>query len=59
MEARLAGLEAPSESELDAGARQASRSGLGEQATRVAPGRGWEELVLPERQLALLQSISS
>ncbi len=59
MEARLAGLEAPSESELDAGARQASSSGLGEQATRVAPGRGWEELVLPERQLAVLQSISS
>ncbi len=25
----------------------------------VAPGRGWDELVLPERQLAVLRSISS
>ena len=59
MQARIAGLEAPSERQLDAGARQASSSGLGERATRVTPGRGWDELVLPERQLALLQSISS
>ena len=59
MEARIAGHEEPTARELDAGARQASSSGLGERATRVAPGRGWDELVLPERQLALLQSISS
>ena len=58
-EARLAGLEAPGSSELDAGARQASSSGLGERATRVSPGRGWEDLVLPERQLAVLKSISA
>ena len=58
-EARLAGLEAPGSGELDAGARQASSSGLGERATRVAPGRGWEDLVLPERQLTVLQSISA
>jgi hypothetical protein len=58
-EARIAGRTAPSERELDAGARQASSSGLGERATRVTPGGSWDELVLPERQLALLQSISS
>ena len=58
-EADLAGLDAPGELELEAGARQASRSGLEERATRLGPGHRWEDLVVPERQLELLRSISS
>jgi hypothetical protein len=61
--ARLAALAhdqpVPSPAELDLGARQASSSRLGELAARLPPGFRWEDLVLPERQLELLQSISS
>jgi hypothetical protein len=61
--ARLAavagGAEVPSPEELDLGARQASSSRLGELAARLPPGFRWEDLVLPERQLELLQSISA
>ena len=61
--ARLAALahdaEVPGPEELDLGARQASSSRLGELAARLPPGFRWEDLVLPERQLELLQSISA
>jgi SpoVK/Ycf46/Vps4 family AAA+-type ATPase len=61
----LARLNAPSASrtpgrhELEEGARQASRSGLGERATRLTSRFTWEDLVLPGRQRGLLRSISS
>ena len=45
--------------DLDLGARQASSSRLGDLATRLAPGYGWDDLVLPERQLDLLHSITA
>jgi hypothetical protein len=51
--------EVPSPQELDLGARQASSSRLGELAARLPPGFRWEDLVLPERQRELLQSISA
>jgi SpoVK/Ycf46/Vps4 family AAA+-type ATPase len=61
--ARLAALahdaEVPGPEELDLGARQASSSRLGELAARLPPGFRWEDLVLPERQVELLQSISA
>jgi hypothetical protein len=57
--ARGRGTEAPSSAELDLGARQASSSRLGELAARLPPGYRWEDLVLPERQLDLLRSISA
>jgi hypothetical protein len=61
--ARLAatadGREAPTPDELDLGARQASSSRLGELAARLPPGYRWDDLVMPERQRELLQSISA
>jgi hypothetical protein len=61
--ARLAatavGRAVPTAEELDLGARQASSSRLGELAARLPPGYRWEDLVMPERQRELLQSISS
>ncbi len=45
--------------DLHAGARQASSTRLGELATRLPPGFTWENLVLPVRQLELVQSISA
>jgi AAA+ superfamily predicted ATPase len=54
-----AGAEVPGAAELDLGARQASSSRLGELAARLEPGLGWDDLVLPERQRELLQSISA
>jgi hypothetical protein len=53
------GADVPSPEELDLGARQASSSRLGELAARLPPGFRWEDLVLPDRQLELLQSISA
>jgi hypothetical protein len=53
------GESAPTHEDLDLGARQASSSRLGELAARLPPGYRWEDLVVPERQLELLQSISS
>jgi hypothetical protein len=50
---------APAPPELDLGARHASSSRLGELATRLEPGFGFGDLVLPERQLELLRSISA
>jgi hypothetical protein len=49
----------PVPSDLDLGSRQASSSRLGELASRLPPGYKWEDLVVPERQLELLQSISA
>jgi SpoVK/Ycf46/Vps4 family AAA+-type ATPase len=61
--ARLAatarGEERPVASDLDLGSRQASSSRLGELASRLPPGYRWEDLVVPERQLDLLRSISA
>jgi ATPase family associated with various cellular activities (AAA) len=48
-----------SEQDLHAGARQASSTRLAELATRVPAGFGWDDLVLPTRQLELLRSISA
>ena len=61
--ARLAstarGAKVPEPGDLDLGARQASSSRLGELAARLPPGYRWEDLVVPERQRELLQSISA
>jgi hypothetical protein len=57
--ARANDTEVPGPEELDLGARQASSSRLGELAARLPPGFRWTDLVLPERQLELLQSISA
>jgi hypothetical protein len=53
------GAAQPTARDLDAGARQASSSRLGELAARLDPVHRWADLVLPARQLSLLQSISS
>jgi hypothetical protein len=45
--------------DLDLGARQASSSRLGELAVPLPHGYGWDDLVVPERQRALLRSISA
>ena len=61
--ARLAstarGETTPTPADMDLGARQASSSRLGELAARLPPGYRWEDLVVPERQRELLQSISA
>jgi ATPase family associated with various cellular activities (AAA)/Winged helix domain, variant len=57
--ATAAGRAVPQPSELDLGARQASSSRLGELAARLPPGYRWDDLVMPERQRELLQSISA
>jgi hypothetical protein len=61
--ARLAagsrGESGPTPADLDLGSRQASSSRLGELASRLPPGYRWVDLVVPERQLELLQSISA
>jgi hypothetical protein len=49
----------PTHADLDLGSRQASSSRLGELASRLPPGYRWEDLVVPERQLELLRSISA
>jgi hypothetical protein len=49
----------PTRTDLDLGSRQASSSRLGELAARLPPGWTWQDLVVPERQLELLQSISA
>jgi hypothetical protein len=59
LSATARGAEVPVAADLDAGARQASSSRLGELAARLPPGFLWEDLVVPERQKELLQSISA
>jgi hypothetical protein len=45
--------------DLDHGARLASSTRLGELATRLEPSYGWDDLVLPERQLEVVRSVSA
>jgi hypothetical protein len=59
LSAAAAGRNDPSPEDLHLGARRASSRQLEQLAVRL-PGRdGWEELVLPERPLSLLRSISA
>ena len=53
------GDELPLAADLDLGARHASSSRLGELASHLDPAYSWDDLVLPERQLDLLRSISA
>jgi hypothetical protein len=53
------GAELPTPEHLDFGARQASSSRLGELAHRLNPGWGWDDLIVPAKQLDQLQSISA
>jgi hypothetical protein len=57
--ARSRGDGLPLAAELDLGARHASSSRLGELASHLDPAYSWDDLVLPERQLDLLRSISA
>lgn len=57
--ARGRGVETPEADDLDLGARRASSSRLLELATRLDPGYQWTDLVLQERQVTLLRSISA
>ncbi len=57
--AAVEGLAAPAPRHLDLGARRASSGRLGELAARLEPAFGWEQLVLPERPLEVLHSISA
>ena len=57
--ARSRGEEMPLAGDLDLGARHASSSRLGELAAHLDPAYSWDDLVLPERQLDLLRSISA
>jgi hypothetical protein len=45
--------------DLEAGAREASSSRLGTLATRLKPTYSWDDLVVPDRQLDALHSISA
>jgi hypothetical protein len=53
------GEDVPARRHLDLGARRASSTRIGELATRLDPAFGWDQLVLPERPLEILRSISS
>jgi ATPase family associated with various cellular activities (AAA) len=53
------GQDTPGAADLDLGARHASSSRLGELAAHLDPAYSWNDLVLPERQLDLLRSISA
>ena len=57
--ARSRGEPAPLAGDLDMGARHASASRLGELATRLEPAYSWSDLVLAERQIDVLRSISA
>ena len=58
-EAGISGTERPSIEQLRSGARAASSGRLGGLARRLAPGPGWEDLVLPARQTIALHAMSS
>jgi hypothetical protein len=49
----------PVAEDLDLGAREASSSRLGDLAQRLQPEFTWDDLVMPDRQLDALHSISS
>lgn len=57
--AAVDGAAAPGPEHLDLGARRASSGRLGELAVRLDPAFGWDQLVLPERPLEVLHSISA
>lgn len=57
--AKLHASVVPSSEELDHGARDASRHGLDRLAARVRGKPGWEALVLPDRALEALHTIST
>ncbi len=57
--ARSAGTQQPGPADLDMGARQASSSRVGDLASHLPAAYSWADLVLPERQLDLLQSVSA
>ncbi len=57
--AAVDGVPIPTAQHLDAGARRASSTRLGELASRLEPTFGWAELVLQEKPLETLKSISS
>lgn len=57
--ARTRGETIPTHDDLDFGARQASRSRLGELAARLEPVHTWDTIVLPERERRHLQSIAA
>ena len=49
----------PSAADLERGARDASRTRLGDLAVRVQRRAGWNDLVLPEEPLGLLRSVAA
>jgi hypothetical protein len=57
--AHARGDSSPSAADLERGARDASRTGLGDLAVRVPPRAGWNDLVLPEEPLELLRSVAA
>jgi hypothetical protein len=57
--ARSRGADRPESADVDLGARQASSSRLGDLASHLGPGYAWDDLVLPERPLDLLRSVSA
>ena len=57
--ARGRGAEAPTPADLEQGAREASRTELGELATLLTVRREWDELVLPQAQHDQLRSIAA
>jgi DNA polymerase III delta prime subunit len=58
-EASAAGRAEVSRSDVEQGARAASISNLGDLAIQMAPDIGWDDLVLPERPLTLLRSLTA
>jgi hypothetical protein len=57
--ARARGADVPDARDLDGGARGASRHGLAGLASRVDGEAGWDGLVVPERALRSLRTISA
>ena len=57
--ARGRGAETPTPADLEQGAREASRTELGELATLLTDSREWDELVLPQPQHDQLRSIAA
>jgi ATPase family associated with various cellular activities (AAA) len=57
--AHARGLDTPGPAELNEGAREASRTRLSDLAERLEPAFGREDLVLPDRQREVLQSVSA
>ena len=53
------GEDVPTPADLDLGARNASSSRIGELAARLEPKYAWDDLVLPEKPLEVLRSVSS